>query len=387
VSIFTLEALQAEQGDSLLIHFGPESAPTFVLVDGGPGSATYNQILLPRLKALRARFSPQQPLALPLAVCSHIDNDHIGGIIALVVGVGSANTDTVAIDCLWHNSFRRLAPNLSDPELKQVLAEIPHIERYADESDQAIYANNFSHQVKFGYATASISQGDRLYAEAERAKIAVNCGFPGELIVAPAGGVGTYQVGELALTVLGPDQDALDALRKKWQKAAALGLDAVIAANDDPSIENLSSVVFLAEYNGQTILMTGDARGDYIIDGLKRAKRFGEDGIDLDVLKVQHHGSSHNNDGQFFHDVRARHYVISANGMYDNPDLATLDNILGGRGFQSGYTIWLTNRGQPGSDLRQMLDAFMSKWPEVDIRFRDETELSLKVDLGTPVAY
>ncbi len=135
----------------------------------------------------------------------------------------------------------------------------------------------------------------------------------------------------------------------------------MIAANDDPSIENLSSIVFLADYGGKTILMTGDARGDYIIDGLKRANRFGADGIDLDVLKVQHHGSSHNNDGQFFHDVRARHYVISANGMYDNPDRATLDNIIGGRGYQSGYIIWLTNRGQPGSDLRQMLDTFMSK--------------------------
>jgi beta-lactamase superfamily II metal-dependent hydrolase len=387
VSIFTLEALQAEQGDSLLIHFGSESAPTFVLIDGGPGSATYNQVLLPRLKELRARFSPQQPLALPLVVCSHIDNDHIGGIIALVVGVGSANTDTVAIDCLWHNSFRRLASNLSESQLKQVLAQIPHIERYADESAQAIYANNFSHQVKLGYATASIGQGDRLYQEANRAKIAINCGFPGDLVVAPAGGAGTYQVDQLALTILGPDQDALDALRKKWQKAAAPGLDAVIAANDDPSIENLSSIVFLAEHDGKTILMTGDARGDYIVEGLKRANRFGQNGIDLDVLKLQHHGSSHNNSGQFFHDVRARHYVISANGMYDNPDLQTLDSIIGGRGFLSGYTIWLTNRGEPGSDLRQMLEAFMRMWPEVDIRFRDESVLSLKVDLGATIDY
>jgi hypothetical protein len=387
VSIFTLEALQAEQGDCLLIHFGHESAPVFVLVDGGPGSAVYNTILLPRLQALRAAFSTTQPLHLPLVVCSHIDNDHIGGILALLEGVSPSTSDTVSVDCLWHNSFRRLASNLGEPELKRVLAEYSGIERYADESTQAIYANNWSHEVRLGYATSSIGQGDRLYAVAALAGVAINCGFPQGLVVAPAAGAAIYDVGDLRLTVLGPDQGALDKLRDKWQKAAALGAEAVIAQNDDASIENLSSIVFLADYDGKTILMTGDARGDYIVDGLKRANRFGADGIDVDILKVQHHGSSHNNDGQFFHDIRARHYVISANGMYDNPDLTTLENILGGRGFQSGYTIWLTNRGQPGSDLRQMLDTFMSKWPQVDIRFRGETEPSLKVDLETPVAY
>lgn len=113
-SIFTLEALQAEQGDSLLIQFGSESAPTFVLVDGGPGSVAYNQVLLPQLKELRARFQPAAALAMALIVCSHIDNDHIAGIIVLVVGVGPALADTVAIDCSWRNSFRRLAPNLTE---------------------------------------------------------------------------------------------------------------------------------------------------------------------------------------------------------------------------------------------------------------------------------
>lgn len=225
------------------------------------------------------------------------------------------------------------------------------------------------------------------YAEATRAGVAINCGFAAGVVVAPGAGTATYDVGDLRLTVLGPDQDALDNLRDKWQKAAALGADVVIAANDDQSIENLSSIVFLADYQGKTILMTGDARSDYIVDGLKRAKRFGANGVDVDILKVQHHGSSHNHDGQFFHDVRARHCVISANGMYDNPDLGTLESILGGRGFQSGYTIWLTNRGEPGSELRQTLDVFKGKWPRVDLRFRSENAPSLKVDLGTPVDY
>jgi hypothetical protein len=371
VGIFTLEALQAEQGDCLLIHYGPVEAPRFVVVDGGPGRATYSGHLLPRLQELQARWAPTRPLPLPLVVCSHIDNDHIGGIIELVEGVTPARSDTVSVGSLWHNSFRRLAPDADEDELRAALAQIPQR----------------SHDLE---ATRSIGQGDRLYEQAKRAAIAVNDGFSGGLVVAPAGHVTVHEEGELTLTVLGPDRAALKALREKWRKAAATrgpeGLGAVIAGDDDDSIENLSSIVFLAEYGGRAMLMTGDARGDYILDGLRRARRLGPDGIDLDVLKVQHHGSSHSNSPDFFRQVRARNYVISANGEYDNPDRPTLQAIVDARGA-GGYRIWLTNRGRPGSGLRRMLEAFRRANPKVDVVFRDDRKPSLKVDLGANVTY
>ena len=364
MGIFTLEALQAAQGDCLLIHHGSERAPRFLVVDGGPGSAIYERLLLPRLEELRARWTPQAPLPLPLVVCSHVDHDHIGGIIKLVEGVTPAPTDAVKIERLWHNSFRRLAPDAPERELRAALSQSP--------------------------LTASIAQGDRLYDAAGRAAVTINDGFPDGLVAAPAGDVAVYELGELTLTILGPDQAALDALRDKWQKSAATRgpeeLGAVISGNNDDSIENLSSIVFLAEYGGLTMLLTGDARGDYILGSLERAGRLRDDGVDLDVLKVQHHGSAHSCDPEFFARVRARHYVISADGRYENPDRATLEAIATGRG-DSGYTIWFTNRGDAGSDLRRMLDAFERDHPGIDIMYRDEREPSVKVDLATTVAY
>jgi hypothetical protein len=359
VGIFTLEALQAQQGDCLLIHFGPEDEPRFVVVDGGPGTAIHDRILLPRLGQLRTRWAGEGPLPLPLVICSHIDNDHIGGVIRLVErGVPS---DAVAVEGLWHNSFRRLAPAAPERELRAVLAESP--------------------------LAGSVPQGDRLYEAAHRAAIAVNHGFPGDLVLAPGGGTAVHDVAELTLTVLGPDQRALDALRRKWEATRGLGpIGDAIAGNDDDSIENLSSIVFLAEYGDRTMLLTGDARGDYILDGLRRAGRLRRRGIDLDVLKVQHHGSSHSNNAEFFRQVRARHYVISANGKYDNPDRTTLQAIVDARG-PTGYTIWLTNRGRRGTPLRRMLDRFVHDHPDVDVVYRCEREPSLKVDLGTSVTY
>lgn len=359
MAIFTLEALQAQQGDCLLIHFGPEDDPRFVVVDGGPGIGIHDRVLGPRLRALRERWAPSGPLPLPLVVCSHIDNDHIGGLIRLVEL--TATSDTVSVESLWHNSFRRLAPRAPERELRAVLAQSP--------------------------LTASIGQGDRLYEAADGAAIPVNHGFDEGLVLAPAGGTAVHDVGELRLTVLGPDRKALDALRRKWEATRGLGpIGEAIAGNDDESIENLSSIVFLAECGNRAMLLTGDARGDYILDGLRRAGRLGRRGLDLDVLKVQHHGSSHSNDLEFFRQVRARHYVISANGKYDNPDRPTLQAIVEARG-SARYTIWLTNRGRRGTPLRRMLDRFAADNPGVHIVFRGERSPSLKVDLDAEVEY
>jgi hypothetical protein len=359
VGIFTLEALQAQQGDCLLIHFGPDDDPSFLVVDGGPGTAVHDRVLGPRLRELRERWAPARPLSLPLVVCSHIDNDHIGGLIRLLEL--TARSDALTVEGLWHNSFRRLAPRAPERELRAALAQSP--------------------------LTASVGQGDRLYQAADDASIAVNRGFAGDLVLAPAGGAAVHELGELKLTVLGPDQRALDALREKWEATRGLGpIGEAIAGNDDDSIENLSSIVFLVEFGGRTMLLTGDARGDYILDGLRRSGRLKRRGIDLDVLKVQHHGSSHSSNVEFFQQVRARHYVISANGKYDNPDRPTLQAIVDARG-RSGYTIWLTNHGRRGTPLRRMLDGFVRDNPGVDIVFRSERRPSLKVDLAAEVTY
>ena len=80
------------------------------------------------------------------------------------------------------------------------------------------------------------------------------------------------------------------------------------------SIHNLSSLVVLAEFNGKTMLLTGDARGDYIIDSLKEPKLLTNGKLHVDVLKVPHHGSRRNSAVKFFEMIPARHYVFSAEG-------------------------------------------------------------------------
>jgi hypothetical protein len=52
ITVFTLEALQAHDGDCLLLHYGSDAARKLILIDGGP-TGIYKSILRPRLDQLR----------------------------------------------------------------------------------------------------------------------------------------------------------------------------------------------------------------------------------------------------------------------------------------------------------------------------------------------
>src|SRR4051794_5862545 len=101
----TLEALQANEGDCLLLHYQPAAgAPVHVLIDGGP-AGIYSSILKPRLDQLRAG----KPLRLRMVLVSHIDGDHITGVLDLFKALEEQQTDGqdgfCQIQTLWHNSF------------------------------------------------------------------------------------------------------------------------------------------------------------------------------------------------------------------------------------------------------------------------------------------
>jgi len=383
MAIFSLEVLQAEQGDCALIHFGPAEAPQAILVDGGPAALTYPEVLEPRLRRLAQQRGG--PVELPLVVCSHIDDDHIGGVLDLVEAVAAKQTPTT-IGSLWHNRPLEIVREQQPARLAAVLRERHEVERLgpgtlADEGE-----------TRFGLVVKSVRQGDDLYAAAKAARIRINRGFR-TLVAAPTPGKGyaKRKVGELELTVIGPDTARIDALRKLWQEETkhldhptllerSEAIAAVVAGETDDSVTNLSSIVFVARYAGRTMLLTGDARGDYIIDGLERAGFLRSGPAKLDVVKLQHHGSARNVDKGFFETVLADHYVISANGKYGNPDPATFDALVAARG-QTGYRVSMTN-GAKGTRLAKLVDGIRAKYPSLDLRVRPRTRRSFFVDLG-----
>jgi hypothetical protein len=383
--IFSLEALEARHGDALLLHYGSIRQPQVIVIDGGP-KGVYTRTLKPRLDALRASRTPDGALPIRMVMVSHIDEDHVEGIIQLTKELlqdrGDGAPASYAITALWHNSF----DDVTSAMLRSRESAAPVLRVASAESLQQLGP---SVAADTGLLLASVAQGRQLRDNATMLALLVNPGF-GPLVVAAEQGPRTRDIGSgLAFTVVGPRQSQVDALQKEWdqyvdaRRAAgnlpSTGMEAIAAAFVDESVFNLSSIVVLARCAGRTMLLTGDARGDFIMDGLKAARLLRNDRLHVDLLKVPHHGSAHNVARSFFERITADHYVFSANGKFDNPDVETLELLLAARPTGS-FTLHFTNRVPA-------VEAFLTRHAPagVTVNYRADTAPSVIIDLGEPL--
>lgn len=339
---FTLEALPAQHGDSLLLHYGSGDAPGLVMIDGGP-SGTWDKSLKPRLQMLRNARGDD--FRIDLLMVSHIDDDHIVGVVNFTDKWVIAEDDAVEwpfpVLQLWHNSFERI----SDADLTKVTASVLASTDGAVELGD-VDLDEIEGDEKEARAAlevlASVAKGAKLRANAKKLGIDKNVGFDG--LVRPGVGDIPYPLDQgLTLHVVGPLTEQLDALRDEFAKELPPGKPETLAAYVDESVPNLSSIVVLAEYQGKSILLTGDARGDYVLTGLEKEGLLDAGGKrHVDLLKLQHHGSVRNTEDEFYGRITADHYVVSADGRFGNPDRETFRLLIEARGKDAEYTIYLT---------------------------------------------
>ena len=283
--IFSLDVRPARKGDCLLLHYGSAQKPGLVMIDGGPKSV-YGPHLKPRLLAVRkARgLDAQTPLSVDLLMVSHVDDDHIQGILDMTRELREASgVPFVHVRRMWHNSFDDLIGNDPKELTSSVAAHFGSAALTGDLPDGAsVDADNVDQEevVSTIKVLASIAQGHRLRLDAEALNIPLNPQFEGKLILAAARDVPV--TGGLTLTVAGPMQPELVALQQqhdewlKQLKAKGLTPEQALAAYVDESVPNLSSIVVLAKAADKTILLTGDARGDKILEGLELARALAE---------------------------------------------------------------------------------------------------------------
>ena len=381
--VFTLEALQAAHGDALLLHYGPADSAKLAVIDAGP-TGIFKSSVRPRLEEIRARRAPDATLTLDYVLVSHIDDDHIHGITdltkELVEAADSPGDPPFEIENLWHNAFDDV---VGDDEVQAVAPAAVTAALGAGGGAPAGLSQEST------LVLASVGQGDQLRQDAERLSLIVNADR--KLLLAPV----ELDMGNgLKATIVGPLKDQLEALQTEWDKHVKKKKDATpaenaaaIAAYLDDSVTNLSSIVVLAELDGKRILLTGDARGDFVLEGLKAAGAL--DGtLHVDVLKVPHHGSNRDVEIDFFEKITADHYVISANGKYGNPDPDTLEMIAAARG-QDQFTIHLTNHDGEGG-LRGLLDTFTAKanaaGGKFEVAYLGEPG-PIRIELGDPLGF
>lgn len=338
---FTLEALPAQYGDCLLLHYGTDQKPGLILIDGGPGGV-WEDSLEPRLKALAAA---RPGFRINLMMVSHIDDDHVVGLVDFTkawLAQPAGRPWPYPVREVWHNSFERVS-NAKDIDAVKAsvtastgaasIEEVDLEEAGIDDTEERRDALK---------VLASVAKGKRLRDNLETLQVPSNTGFEGNLVRPGHGPSVPYKLGpELELHIVAPLPDQLTALQKEFAKE--LKPDEALAAYTDGSVPNLSSIAAIAKFKGKTILLTGDARGDYLREGLKQEGKFNAKGkLHVDVFKLPHHGSDRNIDIDFFEDVTADHYVASADGTFVNPDRPTLEMLIEARGKKAEYVIHLT---------------------------------------------
>lgn len=337
--MFQLEVLPARHGDSLLLHFGRQQ---LAVIDGGP-AGVYGRTLKPRLEALRAarRLDEDEPLEIDLMMVSHIDADHISGLLELTRALKERQDSRQPlpwrIKRFWHNSFDDV-----------VGRGTPGAASAAARGAGAIAADADVFEASATLSPASVAQGRELARLLPGLKLDRNTPFRGLVQYRPSARPVT--IGPMTLRVVGPNAENVKLLRQDWatkvvplvrKENTRARQAAFVAAYVDESPYNLSSIVVLATCERKTMLFTGDGRGDHTLAELKAAGLLKKGRLDVDVLKLPHHGSSRNVDRDYFETIRASHYVISADGNYENPDVETLEMISASRP-DDDFTIYLT---------------------------------------------
>jgi hypothetical protein len=371
--VFILEALPAQHGDALLLHFGTKAKPALALIDAGPAGVLTDAVL-PRLADIHKDRKKPKRLFIDLGMVSHIDDDHVNGIEELTTGLVQNTIDPpIVFERFWHNSFNDL---IDDEELGMAgtIVNTASLGGAVDENTGAVIA--------------SVKQGRQVRLNLEALELEGNKPFD-SLIVA-GHKKSPLELGNLKITVVAPLLAQVKKLQKKWDselktlKKAKSG-KARIAEFLDASVPNLSSIVLFIESGQKTMLLTGDGRGDHTLEGLEATGLIEKGGtLHVNVLKLPHHGSVRNVNREYFERITADHYVASANGRHGNPDLPTLKLISSTR-TDGDFTIHFTHTPEEFIDqaVVKKIQAFFTKEKNAGrkytVRFRDPGEPSIRI--------
>lgn len=341
----TLEVLPAGYGDCLLISCPVGKRTWRMLIDTGPDEC-YPQ--------LRARLEKIEPGAngrrfIDIFVVSHIDHDHIGGASKLL---GDASLK-LSFGDIWFNAPRRPAT--------RGVAEGATLADILGATSRALPWN----RAFAGAHAVTLGEGGPVPVKGKR-------GAPRITLLSP-----TRQHLDRLFTVWDRELEKLRARKPATPKEAVpvsrgrLDVEALASAvtTVDRAPANGSSIAFLLEHGGASVLLGADAFPNVLAPALQQlARTRGLPGkLEVGAAKLSHHGSRANVTNDLLRAVQAEHYIFSTNNtVFNHPDDEAVARVLvhGGR----AKTLWFNfdtgrNRKWAASDL-QARYGYRARFPD-----------------------
>lgn len=289
--------LKAKEGDCLFVRYGNENEMHNILIDGGCAECghTVERII---------KQCDNNNEKIDLVVVTHVDEDHIGG---LITGFASVNEE------ILKRSIQRIAFNTSRGFLQH--NKLNGKIRKTEEAVKVIVCEGDGCSIGDAKSLCDIINEKGLKCKLE------------DYIVS-----GTEMIiGNAKLTILSPDEQSLSAFMNKWEEEnncesaggcsnefpeeiykdlTALKKEKYPGA--DASLSNRASIAFLFEYEDVKILFLGDAAAPIYTKELKKYMK--NEKISIDVVKMSHHGSSRSISKRFLDSIDAEVFMVSSNG-------------------------------------------------------------------------
>jgi len=310
--MYNIHLLPASFGDSILIEYG-HGEKKYILIDGGP---YFNfETLILSLKKVAPNLN-----TLELLVITHIDIDHIDGIVLLL----NQSTLPFMIKEVWYNGYE---------EMKQVNDDM-----------------------------MGVLQGEYISVLIKQKKLAHNRSFDKKAVVVnDFNSLPVIELdGGMKLTLLGPNKDGLKNMYMKWddeikeigdEEAVAKRLEndkrydkpmddmmgnlsveelQNIKVQGDKSEVNGSSIAFLATFDKKTCLFTGDLFSEHLLKGIDAVlAKTGKEKLAIDAWKLAHHGSKKSNLETLMQKIETKNILVSSDGKrYHHPDPECIAKLI-----------------------------------------------------------
>jgi beta-lactamase superfamily II metal-dependent hydrolase len=257
---------KALAGDSILIS----TDKTNILIDGGFG-ITYEEQVKPKINRLNN--------CLDLVVLTHIDEDHICGLIEMIK---NDRKNTNKIKKLWFNSIKSIRVRKN----KNVSVSY----RQADTFDILLQEHN-----------VPVNNGIFLTNSENQKKYPIN--------------------NEIELQLLSPYESDLRILEKKEPKNQTpmeclrnKATQVSTTFGNDKRPPNKSSIAFILKYDTKSFLFLADANIEVINRSLDNLGYSEHNKLDIEFVKLSHHGSLENINEDFLKMISTEKFIILTDG-------------------------------------------------------------------------